>query len=93
MKTIDYLPYAVILALSAVATTLVLNNLKKPPRHDYDAADLARDTQVCKNLGFGIAPRTNHNRSGDRWIQGADCMGPDGATIPLPAVPASGAQR
>ena len=44
MKTIDYLPYAVILALSAVATTLVLNNLKKPPRHDYDAADLARDT-------------------------------------------------
>jgi len=54
------------------------------PGHAYDAADLARDTQICKNLGFGIAPRMNHTRSGERWIQGADCMGPDGATIPLP---------
>jgi len=85
-KTVHYLPYVTIAMAITVAGWAMGTMIYKShhPDHSYDAADLDRDSKTCEAYGLKVKPYVNHTRSGDTWIQGADCEGAHGETIPVP---------
>jgi len=53
----------------------------------YNAADLTRDTGLCKMAGLKIKPRTAYNaRTKETQIVGADCVDSDGSLLSVQGV-------